>query len=128
MAENPTERHFKAVDQEKKFNEFYDNFFQVKVLHYLKNVKKKHYLCASSCITEEKIDEDCIKNCQLPHDNFFKHIESLLTKTLSSFHPCVDRCKKRQDSITCTQECTAQTLERFGQVDLQKEFSKYLSP
>ena len=125
--ESIPELKYNSALKEEKFNDFYDDFFQRKILVYLKNVKRNHYTCASNCITEDNIIEECLDKCQENHTKFFKHIELLLQAKLSSFHSCIEKCSRAKDSVYCADECTNHTIHLLNQIDPAREFSKFLN-
>ena len=126
MEEFNREKCFDSTLKEEKFNKFYDEFFQVKILKYLKNVKKNHYQCSGNCITENNIDEICMKKCQENHTKFFNQVERVLKDKISHYYVCVDECKIKKNSEFCIDQCTKDTIEKLQKIDINKEFKSFL--
>ena len=128
MAKIPSELKFDSSIPEEQFNKFYDEFFQQKSLKFLKIVKSTHFRCASGCFLEDKTDESCLQKCEDPHTKFFNHIENLFRHHLSSFHPCIESCKKNKEVSFCTNECTSTILANLKKIDADKEFKPFINP
>jgi hypothetical protein len=121
------ELNYDSTSREEDFNKFYDEFFQVKMLRLIKDIKIKHYRCASTCFTDQNIDDKCLNQCEQPHLNFFKHVENVLKPRLENFYSCTEKCPGNNDPVLCTETCITATIETLNQIEPEKEFKKFIS-
>lgn len=116
-----------ATKEERKFNQFYTEFFDIKLSPYIKNVKKDNFNCSIDCVNENHLDQKCLANCGKNEESFFKHIENTLESKVNVYFKCIEDCKKVDDNTRCTHKCIDETLLVLRGIDLNKEFKRFLN-
>lgn len=128
MGESSASRFIDVPRKERKFDEYYDHFFGVKLQPTLKKVKQLLYQCSYDCISETAVDEVCLKSCAQVQDRFLDRLSGLFSSRLASFPQCMERCKPKKDTEGCVDECTAATLQQLEAIDIVREFETFSNP
>jgi hypothetical protein len=120
-----SETYFDATFREARFDRFYEEFFQVKLKHFLKEINRLHYDCSQTCVSETAVDSPCLKSCSSLYDGFFNHVEGLLHSRLATFPRCLDDCTSLPKDQCCDQ-CIDSTIQLLRKIDPEKELGRFL--
>eukprot|EP00359_Climacostomum_virens_P010561 CAMPEP_0204908798 /NCGR_PEP_ID=MMETSP1397-20131031/7681_1 /ASSEMBLY_ACC=CAM_ASM_000891 /TAXON_ID=49980 /ORGANISM="Climacostomum Climacostomum virens, Strain Stock W-24" /LENGTH=131 /DNA_ID=CAMNT_0052078447 /DNA_START=56 /DNA_END=448 /DNA_ORIENTATION=- len=126
MGEFFASRYIDVPLKEKKFDEYYDHFFNNKLEPTLKRIKHLVYQCSHDCVQEYKLEEACLYRCTMVQEEFIDHLSSIFSNRLATFPACMERCRPQRNTEVCVDECTEVTIKLLDNIDIQREFNTFI--
>jgi hypothetical protein len=118
---------FNSAQVEKSLDSEYDDLFMKKLKEKIKTIKSQTSKCTLKCLESLSINQDCIDQCDLNHQNFFKVIETTFKTRLENFETCKESCSLKKDFQSCHLSCINSLSDWFKSQSLFENIEKSLS-
>lgn len=125
------EKYLDFLLEEKKINAAYEDIFDNRLKPIIKEIKKKHYDCGVTCIGEDKINEECLDECEEIYEKFMFALQKPIFNRLAQFPKCVEICKDKKlgadEHMKCYEGCIDTTANLLYKLDVNKLYNDFIN-